>query len=75
NQIHQVELDASTLDKNIENGFSQDFSLELDENEGLYDQLWKDYFKSVNIEARNNIKLHIQYVPRRYWRYMNEKIL
>ncbi|HAK14314.1 MAG TPA: DNA metabolism protein, partial [Acinetobacter radioresistens] len=41
----------------------------------LYDQLWKDYFCAINIEARGNIKLHIQYVPKRYWRYMNEKIL
>ena len=38
-----------------------------------YDQLWKDYFHSVNIQARQNMKLHIQYVPKRYWRYMNEK--
>ncbi|MPW45831.1 TIGR03915 family putative DNA repair protein [Acinetobacter guerrae] len=75
NQTHQVELDASYIDKNLDNGFSQDFNLALDENEALYDQLWKDYFKSVNIDARNNIKLHIQYVPKRYWRYMNEKIL
>ncbi|MCW1275310.1 DUF4130 domain-containing protein, partial [Acinetobacter baumannii] len=27
----------------------------------LYDQLWKDYFKSVNITERQNIKLHVQY--------------
>ncbi|MEJ2898553.1 putative DNA modification/repair radical SAM protein [Acinetobacter sp. NS-4] len=38
-----------------------------------YDQLWKNYFHSVNIQARQNMKLHIQYVPKRYWRYMNEK--
>ncbi|KAA9213958.1 DUF4130 domain-containing protein, partial [Acinetobacter baumannii] len=36
---------------------------------------WKDYFNSVNISARKNIKLHIQYVPKRYWRYMNEKLI
>lgn len=75
NTIHQVELNASTIDKNIDNGFSQNFDLELDEQEMLYDQLWKDYFNSVNIQARKNIKLHIQYVPKRYWRYMNEKII
>ncbi|WP_343681587.1 TIGR03915 family putative DNA repair protein [Acinetobacter baylyi] len=74
-KIHQVHLDATTVDKNVENGFSQNFDLELDDQEALYDQLWKDYFKSVNIEARRNIKLHIQYVPKHYWRYMNEKII
>lgn len=75
NQIHQIHLDVSTVDRNVENGFSQDFLLDLDPQEALYDQLWKDYFKSVNIDARQNIKLHIQYVPKRYWRYMNEKFL
>ncbi len=44
-----------------------------DEKEALYDRLWKTYFKSVNIAERNNRKLHLQYVPKRYWRYLNEK--
>uniref|UniRef100_UPI00125059F0 DUF4130 domain-containing protein n=1 Tax=Acinetobacter bereziniae TaxID=106648 RepID=UPI00125059F0 len=62
-------------DQNIAKGTSQDFSIELDDDEILYDQLWKDYFNSVNISARKNIKLLIQYVPKRYWRYMNEKLI
>ena len=44
-----------------------------DEKEGLYQELWKRYFDSVNIKARKNIKLHIQHVPRRYWKYLIEK--
>lgn len=44
-----------------------------DAQEGLYAQLWKDYFKSTNIPARKNMKLHLQHVPRRYWRYLTEK--
>ncbi len=44
-----------------------------DENEGLYQQLWKQYFDSVNIKARKNMKLHIQHVPKRYWRFLIEK--
>ena len=48
------------------------FQLELDEQEELYDQLWKDYFNSINKE-RQNVKLHVQYLPKRYWRYLNEK--
>jgi probable DNA metabolism protein len=43
------------------------------EKESLYAQLWKDYFKSTNIPARKNTKLHIQHVPRRYWKYLTEK--
>ena len=74
-QVHQVNMDAHVIDQQIEIGHSQSFSIELDDEEVLYDQLWKDYFRSVNIVARKNMKLHIQYVPKRYWRYMNEKNL
>jgi probable DNA metabolism protein len=42
--------------------------------EKLYQLLWKDYFKSTGIAARKNLKLHIQHVPRRYWKYLTEKI-
>ncbi len=44
-----------------------------DENEILFQQLWKQYFTSVNIKARKNMKLHIQHMPKRYWRYLVEK--
>lgn len=47
----------------------------LSEEESLYAVLWKDYFKSANIPARKNTKLHIQHVPRRYWKYLTEKQL
>ncbi|MFC4211670.1 TIGR03915 family putative DNA repair protein [Pedobacter lithocola] len=47
----------------------------LDEKEELYSVLWKDYFKSANIVARKNTKLHIQHVPKRYWKYLTEKQL
>ena len=43
------------------------------EEEELYQQLWQQYFSSVNIVARKNMKLHIQHMPRRYWRYLVEK--
>jgi probable DNA metabolism protein len=44
------------------------------EDEGLYQALWKNYFKSVNIPARKNTKLHLMHVPRRYWQHLTEKI-
>ncbi|WP_243732513.1 TIGR03915 family putative DNA repair protein [Pedobacter metabolipauper] len=43
------------------------------DKESLYAMLWKDYFKSTNIVARKNTKLHIQHVPKRYWKYLTEK--
>lgn len=74
-EVHQVKMNAEIIDQQSRIGHSQCFSLELDAQELLYDQLWKDYFHSVNIQVRQNMKLHIQYVPKRYWRYMNEKTL
>jgi probable DNA metabolism protein len=43
------------------------------EKEELYQKLWRQYFRSVNIAARKNMKLHIQHLPKRYWRYLTEK--
>lgn len=45
----------------------------LHEDEILYQTLWKDYFKHVNIQERKNTKLHIQHVPKRYWKHLTEK--
>ena len=45
----------------------------LQDKETLYEILWKDYFKSTNIPARKNMKLHLQHVPKRYWKYLTEK--
>jgi probable DNA metabolism protein len=44
-----------------------------DEKEELYQKLWQRYFASVNIKARRNMKLHIQHMPLRYWKYLTEK--
>ena len=44
-----------------------------DESEELYQRLWQQYFSSVNIAARKNTKLHLQHMPRRYWRNLVEK--
>jgi len=45
----------------------------FDEKEELYQKLWQQYFSSVNIAARKNMKLHIQHMPKRYWRHLVEK--
>ncbi len=43
-------------------------------NEELeFQSLWQDYFSSTNIPSRKNMKLHIQHVPKRYWKYLSEK--
>lgn len=45
-----------------------------DEQEELYQQLWQQYFSSVNIAARKNMKLHLQHIPKRYWKFLTEKV-
>jgi probable DNA metabolism protein len=44
-----------------------------DTNDQLYAHLWQSYFKSTNIEARKNMKLHLRHVPKRYWKHLVEK--
>ncbi|WP_339876576.1 TIGR03915 family putative DNA repair protein [uncultured Algoriphagus sp.] len=39
-----------------------------------FQTLWKDYFKSTNIQSRKNMKLHVRHVPKRYWKYLSEKM-
>ncbi len=42
-------------------------------DEDQYQTLWKDYFKSITIPERRNMKVHLQHVPKRYWKYLTEK--
>lgn len=44
-----------------------------DASNALYEQLWKDYFKHVNIPSRRNTRLHVRHVPVRYWKFLTEK--
>lgn len=67
-KVEEIQMDAAakkTLSKPAKNLLS--------EKEALYATLWKDYFKSTNIVARKNTKLHVQHVPKRYWKYLTEK--
>jgi probable DNA metabolism protein len=43
------------------------------EDEKLFQDLWKGYFKSMTIKERINLKLQRQHMPERYWKYLTEK--
>jgi probable DNA metabolism protein len=45
----------------------------LSEEEILFQRLWKQYFRSICIDQRLNLKLHRQKVPKKYWKYLTEK--
>ncbi|MGP5541154.1 TIGR03915 family putative DNA repair protein [Psychrobacter celer] len=42
-------------------------------DEQRYQQFWQGYFTNVNITERKNPRLHRQYLPQRYWKYLSEK--
>lgn len=68
NKVETVKL---LFNENTNNG--KNIEVILDENELLYQQLWQQFYNSVNIKARKNMKLHIQQMPKRYWKYLPEK--
>ncbi len=44
----------------------------LSEDEALFREMWKEYFKSTTIKERINLKLQRQHMPQRYWKYLTE---
>ncbi len=66
---------VSTVEMQFESNPSSSFLAEInDENEEFFQNLWHNYFSSVNIESRKNTKLHIKHMPKRYWKNLTEKI-
>lgn len=69
--LEKVERVEINFNEETSNG--HDISIIYNENEELYQCLWQQYFKSVNIVARKNTRLHIQHMPKRYWKFLIEK--
>ena len=45
----------------------------LSENDKLFQDLWRTYFKAICIRERMNPRKQLNDMPRRYWQYMTEK--
>lgn len=69
-KVEEIKLDYQPVVKSSQMSLPGEV---LQDKEELYALLWNDYFKSTNIPARKNMKLHIQHVPKRYWKYLTEK--
>lgn len=67
-------VETVSIDFTPGNHQGKDITISLDETEVLYQRLWQDYFKSVNIASRRNMPLHLRHVPKRYWKLLTEKI-
>lgn len=71
----QVSVSEVSLTPEEKKALTQDAVITMDERDLHFQNLWKRYYQSTNIEARRNMKLHIQHVPKRYWKYLVEKSL
>ncbi len=45
----------------------------MEEKEEIYQILWKNYYESINISERKNLKVQMQFMPKRFWNYLPEK--
>lgn len=43
------------------------------DDEKIFQDLWKGYFKALTIKERINLKLQKQHMPKRFWKYLTEK--
>ncbi len=64
-----------TLDLSPDIGISGAAEGYFHSSEIAFQNLWKEYFTSTNIKSRANQKLHVQHLPKRYWKYLTEKNL
>ena len=54
-------------------GYANEAEICLSENETAFENLWKKYYKAVNIEERPHEKQMKGYMPVRYWKFLPEK--
>lgn len=66
-------VEEITLNLTDEKGVTTSTQDIFHDSENLYQELWQNYFKNVNIPSRRNIRLHVQHVPKRYWKHLIEK--
>ena len=56
--ISTIDLDLNKLSKK--------------DNDKTYKELWKTFIKSVMIKERKNLRCQMNFMPKRYWKYMTE---
>jgi probable DNA metabolism protein len=42
-------------------------------SEQLFQKLWRSYYDAINITERKNLKVHMQFLPKRFWKFLPEK--
>ena len=69
--IHVTFEDEASVPFDLSNG-KMDADI-LSDNDQLFQDLWRIYFKAICIKERMNPKKQLSDMPRRYWKYMTEK--
>lgn len=57
----------------IMNGGDNGVTVFMSESEEIFLDLWQQYYKSINIEERKNLRQMRNYMPERYWKNLSEK--
>ena len=57
----------------IVHGGDTTYTVYLSEKETNFQNLWKSYYKSVNVAERKNTRQMKNYMPVRYWKNLTEK--
>lgn len=68
------DVDEITISDSSVNPFTGKINKEImDENELNFQEIWNDYYQSTTIKERKNLKVHRQFLPKRFWKYLPEK--
>jgi probable DNA metabolism protein len=75
--IHDTKRNIAVLydkqkTKIIDFNTTEDINRLFSAKEKKYQELWREFHRSIAIEARNNPKLQKQLMPKRYWKYLIE---
>ena len=57
----------------ILNGGDNGVTVFMSESEEIFLDLWQQYYKSINIEERKNLRQMRNYMPERYWKNLSER--
>ena len=75
--IHDVKRNVLALcngsDFKIIRNPAQNVTVYLSGDEQKFQDLWKTYYKGINIKERKNTRLMRAFLPERYWKYLSEK--
>lgn len=73
--IHDLKREKAFLHRSGETAVvgAPPFEPGLAEEEALYQELWRDYFKVIAVPGRHNPRLQAGNMPVRYWRWLIER--